>query len=214
MEVLPDVPWMDYEEIRKEADSFLERYHPSITPPIPIDAIAERKLGLNIIPLPGLYNVWDMDGFLYGDLSSIAVDEDVFSHSNPVRYRFTLAHEIGHLILHPQLSRASNIQDIATWKTFVKALPEAIRGKVEYQAYCFAGLVLVPQKPLKQEVEETIKLVKEKMEKLSNDVRVYANSNFLQATIEEMVAIEFEVSRDVISRRMRYDKLDKLLFEM
>ncbi|MDI6761263.1 MAG: hypothetical protein QMD05_10600, partial [Candidatus Brocadiaceae bacterium] len=70
MEVLPDVPWMDYEEIRKEADSFLERYHPSIALPIPIDTVAERELGLNIIPLPGLYNVWDMDGFLYGDLSS------------------------------------------------------------------------------------------------------------------------------------------------
>lgn len=214
MEVLPDVPWMDYGEIRKEVDSFLERYHPSITLPIPIDAIAERELGLNIIPLPGLYNVWDMDGFLYGNLSSIAVDEDVFAHSNPVRYRFTLAHEIGHLILHPQLYRLSNIRDIGSWKSFVKTLPDTVYKKAEYQAYCFAGLVLVPHRPLKLEVEGAIRFIKENMEKLPNNIIAHANSGFLQTTVEEMVAMGFEVSSQVISRRMKFDKLDELVLEM
>lgn len=154
MEVFPDVPWMDYEEIRRKADFFLQEYHPSLSIPIPIDAIAERKLELDIIPLPNLYNILDMDGFLYGDLSTIIVDEDVFAHPNPARYRFTLAHEIGHLILHPQLYGVSNVRDIDSWQTFVKAIPERLLKKVEWQARCFAGLALVPQEPLKLEIEK------------------------------------------------------------
>ncbi len=194
MEAFPSVPWMDYEEIRKKADSFLEKYHPSITLPIPIDDIAERKLGLNIIPLPGLYNVWDMDGFLYGDLSVIAVDQDVLSHPNPARYRFTLAHEIGHLILHRQLFGVSNVRDVDSWQAFVKAIPENLLKKVEWQAYCFAGLVLAPQEPLKREIARVVGEVRDTIENLSNNVKVHADSSFLLEVVAEEVAKSFEVS--------------------
>ncbi|MDI6761264.1 MAG: ImmA/IrrE family metallo-endopeptidase, partial [Candidatus Brocadiaceae bacterium] len=144
----------------------------------------------------------------------IAVDEDVFSHSNPVRYRFTLAHEIGHLILHPQLYRLSNIRDINSWKNFVKALPDTIYKRAEYQAYCFAGLVLVPHRPLKLEVEGAINFIKQNMKKLPNNITAHANSDFWQTTVEEMVAIDFEVSSQVISRRIKFDKLDELVLEI
>lgn len=214
MEDLPDVPWMDYEEIRKKADSFLEKYHPSRSIPVPIDDIAERKLNLDIIPLPGLYNVLDMDGFLYGDFSSIAVDKGVMEHVNPARYRFTIAHEVGHLALHPQLFKVSKVQDVDGWKTFVKAIPDSLLRRVEWQGRCFAGLLLVPQAPLKVEIQKAIKDIKGTMDGISNNIKAHANSGFLRDIVEEWVAKSFEVSSQVISKRIEFDKLDKLVSEI
>ncbi len=201
---------MDYEEIRSRSYSFLEKYQPSTIIPIPIDDIAERKLKLDIIPIPGLYKLLDMDGFLYGDLSAIAVDEEVMEHSNPVRYRFTIAHEIGHLILHPQLFRASNVQDIGSWQTFVKAIPEPLFNRAEWQAYCFAGLILVPHEYLKQELVKTIETIRTAIKNLPDGLKAHANTSFLRAVVEIEVAKVFEVSSQVISKRIEFDNLNKL----
>lgn len=57
MIVFPCVPRLNYEEIRKKANSFLEGHHPTKTIPIPIEEIAEFKLKLDIVPLPGLRNL-------------------------------------------------------------------------------------------------------------------------------------------------------------
>lgn len=74
--------------------------------------------------------------------------------------------------------------------------------------------MLVPHRPLKLEVEGAIKFIKQNMEKLPNNIIAHANSGFLQTTVEEMVAMGFEVSSQVISRRMKFDKLDELVLEM
>lgn len=208
MVVFPSVPWLNYEEIRRKANSFLEEYHPSKIIPIPIEEIAEFRLKLDIRPLPGLRNI-DVDGFLNSDLSAISVDQAIFERVNPSRYRFTLAHEIGHLVLHPQLYRESDVRNISSYQEFVKNLPQYLLDKVEWQAYCFAGLVLVPAEQLKYQAKRITKEVVEVASKLPNNrIELEENTNLLRDVIEREISKVFEVSQAVISKRIGYDKLD------
>lgn len=208
MVVSPYVPRLNYEEIRKKVNSFLEEFHPTKTIPIPIEEIAEFKLKLNIIPLPSLRNI-DVDGFLNSDLSAISVDQAIFEHVNPSRYRFTLAHEIGHLVLHHQLYLESNVRNISSYQEFVKNLPQNLLNKMEWQAYCFAGLVLVPAEQLKCQAKRKAKEVVEIISKSpDNKIELEENTDLLRNFVEEETAKVFEVSQTVISKRVGYDKLD------
>lgn len=208
MAVFPNMPWLDYEEIRRKADSFLGKHHPSRTIPIPIEEIVELKLKLDIVPLQGLRNI-DLEGFIYSDLSAIAVDEAIYLHVNQSRYRFTLAHEIGHLVLHSQLYQEHNIQNIKGYLEFQKNLPQGLLRRVEWQGRCFAGLVLVPAEPLESRAKKIAKEVVKIVSELSNNkIRLEENTNLLRDNIEEEIAKVFKVSQEVISKRVGYDKLD------
>jgi len=66
--------------------------------------MVEFQLKVDIIPLPGLKEVYGFDGFTSADLKEISVDLFAYQH-RPRRYRFTLAHEVGHIMLHTKLFR-------------------------------------------------------------------------------------------------------------
>jgi len=76
------------------------RLNPTRVIPVPIEEIAEFKLGVNIIPIPNLQKTFEVEGFISSDLQNIYVDQFIL-YERPTRYRFTLAHEIGHIFLHP-----------------------------------------------------------------------------------------------------------------
>ena len=94
--------FFSYDEIRNYANHFLKQYHPCREIPIPIEEIAEFQMGLDIVPVLGMLKNFDVDGFTSSDLSNIYVDEFIYSN-RPGRYRFTLAHEVGHIILHKEI---------------------------------------------------------------------------------------------------------------
>ena len=89
-------PYYSYEDLRRKADEFLAEYHPAKTIPVPIEEIVEFQFRMDIVPTPGFHQLLDTDGFVTSDLREIWVDQFVYD-SRPGRYRFTLAHEIGHV---------------------------------------------------------------------------------------------------------------------
>jgi hypothetical protein len=97
-----NIEYLRYEIITQKAEEFLSRYHPSVTIPIPIEEIAEFKLEVDIVPIPNLRRDFETDGFTSTDLKQIYVDEHLFSEF-PARYRFTLAHEVAHIVLWANL---------------------------------------------------------------------------------------------------------------
>ncbi len=99
-------PILSYEKVNGRAEEFLKRHGLGNKLPIPIDEIIEFSYGIDIVPFPNLQRDFDIEGFISGDLSCIYVDDFVFQN-RLFRYRFTLAHEIGHLVLHKDLIRAS-----------------------------------------------------------------------------------------------------------
>ncbi|MBS3918141.1 MAG: hypothetical protein KG012_04570 [Deltaproteobacteria bacterium] len=90
-------PILSYDDINKHAEDFLWKHKRNEIFPVDIEAIAEFDLGLNIFPFPNLQVIFDIEGFISGDLNVIYVDEFIY-YQRPARYRFTLAHEIGHYV--------------------------------------------------------------------------------------------------------------------
>ena len=186
-----------YEKIAAIAANFLSKYHPADNYPTPIEEIIEFQLRMDIIPIPGLHKAFDVDGFLSSDLSSISVDLDL-SESRPGRYRFTLAHEVGHSVLHHELYKQNKFSNIDNWRKFVASFPKDQYSWVEWHANVFAGLVLVPPAQLAKRYKYHAKQVK-RLNIYNPEVALEAVSRFL--------AEDFVVSAEVIKRRLEKDRL-------
>lgn len=196
------------EQINSDAEVFLNNYHPSLSIPIPIEEIIEFQLTINIIPIPGLKAAsklvnLDIDAFISSNFKSITVDKYI-QESVSTRYRFSLAHEIGHMILHGYLYSQLKFHDLTEWINTLNEVQGEKRLIVENQANEFAGLVLVPRKILKKEFEESIKEVEGRSSlsfKKTNYVTDYAISGILTR--------KFGVSEHVIRIRLKRDGLIK-----
>ena len=69
-----EIPYFFYEDVCNYANDFLNKYHPSRKIPIPVEEIAEFQMGINVIPLPGLHRVLEVDGLILSNLSDLYVD--------------------------------------------------------------------------------------------------------------------------------------------
>ena len=143
-----------------------------------------------------------MDGFISGDLTCIRVDQFVLE-KRVNRYRFTLAHELGHWYLHRDLYAQLSFGSIDEWKRFQIEVDETDYGWLEYQAYAFAGLVLVPTGHLKAQFQSAASAA----ERIgfSRQSEPEAFYEFVIETLREI----FEVSDAVIARRLRAENLDR-----
>ena len=140
-------PVLSYHEVRTYAEEFLDDYHSDRSVPTPIEEIVEFDFEMAIIPIPGLKAEVGVDAFLASDLGSISVDEDVMTHFK-FRYRFSLAHELGHHWIHDDLYQSVRVQTVTDWKAVQKEIGNQ-HFFFEYQANSFAGLILVPHAALK-----------------------------------------------------------------
>jgi Zn-dependent peptidase ImmA (M78 family) len=104
-------PKLSYEDIRRRADDFLLTHHPSHVLPIPIEDIIDLQLRVNIVPVPSLRQAFDIDAFTSSDCTEITVDEAIYN-KQPHRYRFSLAHEVGHILLHAAIYRLANFRSV------------------------------------------------------------------------------------------------------
>lgn len=193
-------PFLPYDEIRLRAEDFLGRYNREDKIPVPIDEIVEFTLNIEIIPRLGLKQTTGTDGFISNDLQSIYIDMRVFEEYY-YRYRFTLAHEIGHMFLHNELYSPDLFVSIEEWENFIKDIAPKQYGWLEYHADCFAGLILVPSHHLKNSFKKA--------------VAVLENAGFNMKDLPEItnryiaryINDEFKVSDGVILRRLKYDGL-------
>nr|WP_276510246.1 ImmA/IrrE family metallo-endopeptidase [Longimicrobium terrae] len=97
------------------------------------------------------------DGYL--EPSRIAADKAAWS-ANTNRYRFTLAHELGHRILHPDFLSSAAYRTESEYLAFQRSLLEADLRRYEWQANCFAGNILLPAEPLAEQVREGISVLR------------------------------------------------------
>ncbi len=194
------VPYLDYTQIVTKTQEFLKRHHPSGEIPIPIEEIVEFGLGINIVPLPGLHQTFEIDGFTSSDLKEISVDLAVFE-TRPKRFRFTLAHEVGHLVMHRELFQTRQFSTVSEWKNFIQDFPLKEWGYLETQANNFAGALLVPSDPLRIEYAKTRRRV-EGMG-VSFDELTDVAWDFVCQGLGDV----FDVSKDVVRIRLEKEKL-------
>ena len=104
-------PFLSYRDLRRRAGDFLRTCHPAGTIPVPIEEIVEFRFRIDIIPVPGLQDAFEVDGFISSDLKSITVDTSM-QKRRPGRYRFTLAHELAHAVLHRRIFLANRFRRV------------------------------------------------------------------------------------------------------
>lgn len=151
-----EVPYLDDDQIFHTADSFLKAHHTSLKVPVPIEDIIEIKLGVTIFPIRDLESGCQIDGSLSKDFNTILIDEHTFENIVP-RARFTLAHEIGHYILHQDLFRKSGgFRTESDFIAFQNALQDREYKRLEIQAYRFAEEVLFPRSVLKSVITQEV----------------------------------------------------------
>ena len=129
-----------------------KKYGEVTEPPIPVDEILECQLNLSLRfkDLAQHYGRNDMLGATWIDKKIVVIDQSLEPDDNPKmrgRYRFTVAHEVGHWVLHreqllaarsaPLLNQAPEPSIIC--RTADRKLP------VETQADRFAGFLLMPE---------------------------------------------------------------------
>lgn len=195
-----DPPVLSYDDVRKHAEEFLDEFHKNRSIPTPIEEIVEFDFGMEVFPIPGLKDELGVDAFLSSDLTSISVDEDVMMHIK-VRYRFSLAHELGHHWLHDDLFQSVEIKSVADWRNVLEEIEDQYFF-FEYQANSFAGLVLVP--PLALKARFTRRLEEAKASGLKHgDVLRHP----LRQRLVDGLAGEFEVSEQTMTIRLEKDGL-------
>jgi len=154
------VPFMRKEEIKIKADSFRQKYWDDSIP-VNIEKIIEFKIGLDIIPLPNLEKLCNTDAFISSDWESIYVDNDKYMDDRyQNRLRFSLAHEIGHFVLHSNIYNQFKISSIEEFYRFVENMPADQYGYLETQCNKFAGFLLVPRNQLTSELDKLLKNLK------------------------------------------------------
>lgn len=164
--------------------------------PIPIEEIAESALKLTIVPTVGIKKEFDIDGCINSDLTTIFVDYDLYMKREN-RTRFTIAHEVGHLVIHSEIFKSFEIKTAEDLIRLQTKITDEESGWLEYQAYAFAGHCLVPRDQLVQAVKKIIGRVPQQ-EPLEN----------LFPMTQDLLEI-FNVSGDVMLKRLQKEGLVK-----
>lgn len=155
------VPFLHDNTIEEHAQLLLDEWgegHPPVTePPVPIDDILELHLGLTFVidDLQSTFAHPDvLGGIWFGD-RLIKVDQSLDPTVAPKmlgRYRFTLAHEVGHWRLHRQHlmddPAAKSLFEVNCEPAFV--CRSNANPPEEIQANAFAACVLMPRKLVRE----------------------------------------------------------------
>lgn len=186
--------WNQAEEFRKshscvEMDS------------LPIDSltIADLELGLNLIPFHDLRSRFRIEAALSADFTSIYVDAEIFDLIDTApewklnRLRFSIAHEIGHFVLHREEFQREGFKSVETFFEWTASLGGR-KYDIEKEANEFAGRLLVPREQLENEFNKVVK-------PFDDSLPSWRSNSELRRQITEHIAPKFGVAPEVISVR-------------
>jgi hypothetical protein len=196
-------PYNPKERIWQEADKLRAAHPAGRELPVKVLDLAEFDLHLELVPLEGLREQLDIDALLMGNLKSILVDKRAFmSPRLEYRLRFSVAHEIGHLILHRDIYGGLQHATATEWFDYISAIPDVEYGWVEWQAYEFAGRLLVPPAALRTEFQHAVQTAQS-----AGYTDWLAADETALDYIATRIAPKLGVSVEVIAKRLRVEKL-------
>lgn len=140
------VPFVGNSYIKNKADQFRLKFWGNRIP-VEIEEIVEIKLKIKIIPIPDLMTQCGVDAQITSDFKAIYVDQKNYENDTN-RFRFSLAHEIGHYVLHEQFYRDLNISSFTDATAFIAEIDEEEYSHLEVQANKFGNYLLLPREEL------------------------------------------------------------------
>jgi hypothetical protein len=117
----------DASDFRKLVEEVRKLHQPLQPDKLPLDLITfvDLDLGLNLIRYDGLARKFGADAAMLADFSGFYVDREIFDQLDTSlewklnRLRFSLAHELGHRVLHQEVFRQANLttaQHFLDWR--------------------------------------------------------------------------------------------------
>lgn len=188
------------QQIGEAAENVLNGHQLERAIPVEIEEIIEFGVEIEIRPVKALYDRFGFEGALSHDLQTILVDADI-QHRNLNRYRFTLAHELGHYVLHGGYISSLIFDEKSDWKKAVTGIDPKSYGRMEYQAYMFAGHILVPTQSLVDSCKEAQEIA------IERNIDLSAMGEGAISYVAGWIAKEYKVSTSVIERRLRNEKI-------
>jgi hypothetical protein len=187
------------DELERIATSFLEENHPRLSLPVPIEEIVELRMGLSIAPLANLYKEHGIESWLSNDLTTIYVDLYQFENME-TRYRFTLAHEVSHILLHSDLYQGRRFRSVEQWIEFQGSMDRQALDAFEWQARNLAGRLLVPTAPL---IEHASRILSETRGRLPEGIDPEMLWGYLAIPLSDL----FNVHQSVVFYRLTGDRI-------
>ena len=182
------IPFMSKSEIASKAEGLLNECWDGVFP-IDIEKLCDY-LKIAILPVAGLADNFRIDAFISTDFKTIYADAEKYRRENH-RYRFSVAHELGHYILHREYF-SSRVWSFEEWKDLSGS---GVNRVAEFQANYFAGSLLAPEEAL---------LAMLNAELGGSFARNYftTGSKELQNMLTSLQKL-FNVSKEVVSRRIQ-----------
>ena len=145
----PEIPLADIEARAQQLlDDYEDHIGQRVRAPVPVESIAEHYLGYQIdITNEGLFEDPRYLGGIVFDENVIRVNASVESHEG--RYNFTIAHEIGHHVLH----RQHFLEHRDTADPGIMCREVSAKPLVERQADQFASALLMPADLVRKAIE-------------------------------------------------------------
>jgi Zn-dependent peptidase ImmA (M78 family) len=137
--------------IEEAADQLLDQYRDfagAFDLPVPVELIAEHFLKYDLeITDEGLFADPGFLGGISFETNTIFVNASIEDHEG--RYTFTIAHEIGHHVLHKEL-----YDELISDRSQILCREEKKKPLIEQQADRFAAALMMPRRMLVAEVEK------------------------------------------------------------
>lgn len=182
--------YIDNSTIKSKAEIFRTKYWDKILP-VNIEKIIDVNLEINIIPLPNLEKLCNTNALITSNWKSLYIDKKLFEDERrESRLRFSLAHEIGHFILHKDFYASLQINSFEDFYNFLELIPIEQYGYLETQANKFASYLLVPQNLLSEKLKKELKRANQKID-ISN-----FDKSLLKSYIANPLGKEFGISQE------------------
>ena len=183
-------PNLKFNIISNRVEKLRRKYHSLQQLPVDIDSFMEFDCGIEIIPFSGLRDRIGAEAMISMDYSSIYVDNESYMNEKFIsRMKFSIAHEIGHMVLHKDFFKNQNISSEEDWISLMENI-QLKYGFLENQANNFAGILLVQAEQLIAEINK-------------NPRPTFA-----------MLTRKFAVSTEVIKRRLSHPDLQECVSKL
>lgn len=190
------IPFLSSEELKKKAKEIYQLR------PLQTNDVAGEVLAKNFPMIEVRYD--NLSQGLLGTIdlrnNIITLSEDIISDTN--RVHFTLAHEIGHLVLHRKFLRKefSSVDDYID----ISILSDKNIKRMEYQANVFASYLLLPERKFYYEVALLFKEYSITKGCLYLDHQLCNRRNV--SLILQRLSRKFQVSQQTIAIRLKNEK--------
>jgi hypothetical protein len=138
-------PFIPKKRLERAAEKLLLDFGSVSKPPVPVEDILERHLGfaLTFADLAAIFERGGVLGATWMGSREVVIDQQLDPDVHPEsegRFRFTLAHEIGHCVLHGA--------SLGLLPTTLSTELRLTKNPIEWQADYFASCLLMPRELL------------------------------------------------------------------